>query len=84
MVKGLNPNKPPTLSLNERVSAITTIVSELQDNPTDNPPGAGWDDVIDAMRERHGVDEEKTEEAINFAMDRQVIYEPVLSWLKVR
>jgi uncharacterized protein len=58
------------------------VVATVEGLLAAHPDGAPWDEIVDAAKaKKHS--EEEVEEAINILIDRGVLYEPILSRLKL-
>lgn len=58
------------------------VVSVVEDLLHQHPDGAPWDDILEAVKKQN-QSEDAVEEAINMLIDRGVLYEPILSKLKL-
>jgi uncharacterized protein len=73
---------PATTTTDEDEELMKLVISIVEDLLKENEDGAPWDDILEAAQKQNHT-EDAVEEAINMLIDRGVLYEPILSKLKI-
>lgn len=84
---GESSGSPPPSTAQEPTSdedeaLMKVVVGVVEDLLKEHPDGAPWDDILEAVKKQNHS-EDAVEEAINMLIDRGVLYEPILSKLKL-